>query len=188
MLLSLRIGSAPISVGDLMSMMIGRGNSSAPLLQDILLEVRMPRILLSFLVGLALGASGTVMQSLLQNPLASSYTLGVSSGASLGASTVMLFGINFMSPSISMSLAGFAFGLVTVVIVLLFAQQFSQALENQTIYYFGGNGIFFVCEFLFNLNDDFFAGLYATYHFLAIREFFGGFMGKRTAPCFAFYL
>ena len=68
MLLSLRIGSAPISVGDLMNMMIGRGNSSAPLLQDILLEVRMPRILLSFLVGLALGASGTVMQSLLQNP------------------------------------------------------------------------------------------------------------------------
>ena len=148
MLLSLRIGSAPISVGDLMSMMIGRGNSSAPLLQDILLEVRMPRILLSFLVGLALGASGTVMQSLLQNPLASSYTLGVSSGASLGASTVMLFGINFMSPSISMSLAGFAFGLVTVVIVLLFAQQFSQALENQTIILVGMVFSLFVNSFL----------------------------------------
>lgn len=148
MLLSLRIGSAPISVGDLMNMMIGRGNSSAPLLQDILLEVRMPRILLSFLVGLALGASGTVMQSLLQNPLASSYTLGVSSGASLGASTVMLFGINFMSPSISMSLAGFAFGLVTVVIVLLFAQQFSEALENQTIILVGMVFSLFVNSFL----------------------------------------
>ncbi len=148
MLLSLQIGSAPISVGDLMNMILGRGKDSAPLLQSILLEVRMPRILLSFLVGLALGASGTVMQSLLQNPLASSYTLGVSSGASLGASTVMLLGINFMSTSISMSLAGFAFGLVTVFIVLLFAQQFSQSLDNQTIILVGMVFSLFVNSFL----------------------------------------
>lgn len=148
MLLSLQIGSASISVGDLMNMILGRGKDSAPLLQSILLEVRMPRILLSFLVGLALGASGTVMQSLLQNPLASSYTLGVSSGASLGASTVMLLGINFMSTSISMSLAGFAFGLVTVFIVLLFAQQFSQSLDNQTIILVGMVFSLFVNSFL----------------------------------------
>lgn len=148
MLLSLQIGSAPISVGDLMNMILGRGKDFAPLLQSILLEVRMPRILLSFLVGLALGASGTVMQSLLQNPLASSYTLGVSSGASLGASTVMLLGINFMSTSISMSLAGFAFGLVTVFIVLLFAQQFSQSLDNQTIILVGMVFSLFVNSFL----------------------------------------
>ncbi|WP_338996914.1 iron ABC transporter permease [Lactococcus formosensis] len=133
MFLSLRIGSAPISVGDLVNIMMGRGDRTASLLQSILLEVRMPRILLSFLVGLALGASGTVMQSLLQNPLASSYTLGVSSGASLGASAVMLLGINFMSTSVMMSIGGFSLGLLTVFVVLLFAQQFSQALDNQTI-------------------------------------------------------
>ena len=148
MLLSLRIGSAPISVGDLVNIMMGRGDRTAPLLQSILLEVRMPRILLSFLVGLALGASGTVMQSLLQNPLASSYTLGVSSGASLGASAVMLLGINFMSTSVMMSIGGFFLGLLTVFVVLLFAQQFSQALDNQTIILVGMVLSLFINSFL----------------------------------------
>lgn len=148
MFLSLRIGSAPISVGDLVNIMMGRGDRTASLLQSILLEVRMPRILLSFLVGLALGASGTVMQSLLQNPLASSYTLGVSSGASLGASAVMLLGINFMSTSVMMSIGGFFLGLLTVFVVLLFAQQFSQALDNQTIILVGMVLSLFINSFL----------------------------------------
>ena len=148
MFLSLRIGSAPISVGDLVNIMMGRGDRTASLLQSILLEVRMPRILLSFLVGLALGASGTVMQSLLQNPLASSYTLGVSSGASLGASAVMLLGINFMSTSVMMSIGGFSLGLLTVFVVLLFAQQFSQALDNQTIILVGMVLSLFINSFL----------------------------------------
>ncbi len=148
MLLSLHVGSAPISLDDLMNLVLGREERSAALLQSILIEVRMPRILLSFLVGLALGASGTVMQSLLQNPLASSYTLGVSSGASLGASAVMLLGINFMSTSISMSLGGFAFGLLTVFIVLLFAQKFSQSLDNQTIILVGMVFSLFINSFL----------------------------------------
>ena len=145
MLLSLRIGSAPISVGDLVNIMMGRGDRTAPLLQSILLEVRMPRIFLSFLVGLGLGASGTVMQSLLQNPLASSYTLGVSSGASLGASAVMLLGINFMSTS---GIGGFSLGLLTVFVVLLFAQHFSQALDNQTIILVGMVLSLFINSFL----------------------------------------
>ncbi|MCO7181037.1 FecCD family ABC transporter permease [Lactococcus formosensis] len=148
MLLSLRIGSAPISVGDLVNIMMGRGDRTAPLLQSILLEVRMPRIFLSFLVGLGLGASGTVMQSLLQNPLASSYTLGVSSGASLGASAVMLLGINFMSTSVMMSIGGFSLGLLTVFVVLLFAQHFSQALDNQTIILVGMVLSLFINSFL----------------------------------------
>lgn len=148
MFLSLRIGSAPISVGDLVNIMMWRGDRTASLLQSILLEVRMPRILLSFLVGLALGASGTVMQSLLQNPLASSYTLGVSSGASLGASAVMLLGINFMSTSVMMSIGGFSLGLLTVFVVLLFAQQFSQALDNQTIILVGMVLSLFINSFL----------------------------------------
>lgn len=148
MFLSLRIGSAPISVGDLVNIIMGRGDRTASLLQSILLEVRMPRILLSFLVGLALGASGTVMQSLLQNPLASSYTLGVSSGASLGASAVMLLGINFMSTSVMMSIGGFSLGLLTVFVVLLFAQQFSQALDNQTIILVGMVLSLFINSFL----------------------------------------
>ena len=52
---------------------------------EILLTLRLPRIALAFLVGAALGVVGAVFQALLRNPLADPYTLGVSSGGSLGA-------------------------------------------------------------------------------------------------------
>ena len=48
---------------------------------------------MAYLVGAGLAVSGTVMQSLLGNPLASSYTLGVSAGASLGAALIMVTGV-----------------------------------------------------------------------------------------------
>ena len=50
---------------------------------SIILSVRMPRVFLAFLVGAALAVSGTAVQSVLKNPLASPFTLGTSSGASL---------------------------------------------------------------------------------------------------------
>lgn len=60
---------------------------------SILWTIRMPRAVMAFLVGASLAASGAVMQSVLRNPLASSYTLGVSSGASLMAAIVLTTGL-----------------------------------------------------------------------------------------------
>lgn len=57
----------------------------------IIWQLRVPRILLAFLVGAGLSAAGVVFQALLRNSLAEPYTLGVSSGAALGASLSMLF-------------------------------------------------------------------------------------------------
>jgi len=53
--------------------------------RDILWQIRFPRVILSVLVGAALASCGVVFQALLRNPLAESYTLGVSGGAALGA-------------------------------------------------------------------------------------------------------
>ena len=61
---------------------------------SILWTIRFPRAVMAFLVGASLAASGTVMQSVLRNPLASSYTLGVSSGASLFAAVVIVTGFS----------------------------------------------------------------------------------------------
>lgn len=55
----------------------------------MVLDMRLPRVLLAFLTGAALAVCGAVMQSLLQNPLASPFGLGVSSGAGLGAALVL---------------------------------------------------------------------------------------------------
>lgn len=101
---------------------------------DIFWKIRLPRALASFLVGGALAVSGTVMQSVLRNPLASSYTLGVSSGASLGVALYIAFGLslpglgNFILPII-----GFSFGLATVLFAISLSSRLDAGLENQTV-------------------------------------------------------
>ena len=62
---------------------------------EILLHLRIPRVLFAYLVGFSLALIGTVYQSLLRNDLATPYTLGVSSGGALGAVLAMKLGINF---------------------------------------------------------------------------------------------
>lgn len=61
--------------------------------QAILLNLRLPRALSSFFVGGGLALSGAVFQGLFRNPLADSYLLGISSGASLGAAAALVLGI-----------------------------------------------------------------------------------------------
>jgi len=56
---------------------------------NIILQLRLPRILLGILIGASLSVSGTVMQGLFRNPMASPYVIGVSSGATLGAAIAM---------------------------------------------------------------------------------------------------
>ncbi len=59
----------------------------------ILYEVRLPRVILGFLAGGSLALAGLVLQSLLRNPLASPFTLGISSGASLGSAMYFHLGV-----------------------------------------------------------------------------------------------
>lgn len=99
---------------------------------SILWTIRLPRVLTALLTGAALSVSGTVMQSVLRNPLASSYTLGVSSGASLGAALVMLSGFSLLG-SFTLPAAGFLFGAGTVVLAMRLTARFDQGFSSQTI-------------------------------------------------------
>ena len=100
----------------------------------IVWNLRLPRTLLAFFAGAALSVSGAVMQSVLRNPLASSYTLGVSSGASLGASLVIFMGVSlpFLS-MLTLPVLGFVFGLGAILMVMAIAKQLDVRMENQTI-------------------------------------------------------
>lgn len=60
--------------------------------RTIILKIRIPRVLCAFVVGAGLSISGNVLQSILQNPLAESFTLGISGGASLGIAIGVIFG------------------------------------------------------------------------------------------------
>ena len=61
--------------------------------KDILLQLRMPRVVLAGAVGASLATAGATFQGLFRNPMADSYVIGVSSGAALGAVAAMLIGL-----------------------------------------------------------------------------------------------
>ena len=97
-------------------------------------SLRLPRVLLAYIAGAALSVSGAVMQSILRNPLASSYTLGVSSGASLGAAAVIFLGVSLpFAPMATLPILGFAAGLGTILLVIALARQLDMHMENHTI-------------------------------------------------------
>jgi iron complex transport system permease protein len=98
------------------------------------MDLRLPRVILAFLAGMALSVSGAVMQSVLKNPLASSYTLGISSGASLGAALVITGGLSLpFAGFLAVPAAGFAASLLTMAAVMRFSRAVDPRLDNNTI-------------------------------------------------------
>jgi iron complex transport system permease protein len=74
--------------------------------REILFSIRLPRVVVAMLMGMALGASGAVLQGVLRNPLADPYILGISSGASLAAALGLLSGFYFFG-KVSVPLTAF---------------------------------------------------------------------------------
>jgi len=94
-----------------------------PSAEQIIWRVRLPRVLLALLVGSALGIAGAAFQGVLRNPLADPYTLGVSSGASVGAAFLLLFGLQFALLGIwSVPVVAFFTAVMSLVAVLLLAR------------------------------------------------------------------
>src|SRR5271157_3218114 len=85
--------------------------------------VRLPRLLLSLLCGGALSIAGCLFQSLLRDPLATPYTLGVSGGASLGAVVAICFGLQTVAGLPGLWAASMAGAAVTLIIVLAVASE-----------------------------------------------------------------
>ncbi len=78
------------------------------MMADLFYKARLPRVLLGTLVGASLSASGVAFQSLLRNPLADPYVLGVSGGAALGAVIAFMFGLSYQWVSLIAFMSGLA--------------------------------------------------------------------------------
>ncbi len=89
-LLSLGLGAAPLSLHEVIAGLFGSGPEPHRL---IVQQIRLPRVLLAWLLGLALGMSGAALQGLLRNPLAEPGLLGISASAGLGAVLSLYFGL-----------------------------------------------------------------------------------------------
>lgn len=83
------IGTTPLSIETVLKALTGSADID-PVLQQIVIDFRLPRILTSILAGAALATAGLMMQTIFRNPLADPFVLGVNSGASLGVAIVLL--------------------------------------------------------------------------------------------------
>jgi iron complex transport system permease protein len=102
------------------------------MLQSNIIQLRVARILLCVIAGAGLSVAGVIFQSLLRNPLAEPYVLGVSSGAGLGAALAILLGLNAAG---AWTLPGMAFAgaLGTILLVYALAQTGAGAIPVHTL-------------------------------------------------------
>ncbi|MBK4215119.1 iron ABC transporter permease [Paracoccus caeni] len=91
LLLSLLIGPSDLPPGKAVDLLLGRDIGRAA--EFILLQLRLPMAVLGLLAGAALGLAGAELQTVMENPLAEPYTLGVSSSAALGAAVAIVLGV-----------------------------------------------------------------------------------------------
>ena len=124
LLVCLGFGTEPIPFSRIWSILVGSlpGAGSIRAGADpttvILLQVRLPRLLLAFFVGGSLAMVGVALQALLRNPLADPFIIGISSGAALGAAIALLFGVGISILSVSaLPVCAFAGALLSLVIM-----------------------------------------------------------------------
>jgi iron complex transport system permease protein len=107
-LASLFIGPSHTATPEALLSLILNNSGNSNLVQSVIFDVRLPRILLTFLVGGSLAISGCSIQAIFRNPLTDSYILGLSSGAAFGAALALAY--SFLPVQIS----AFIFGLIAV--------------------------------------------------------------------------
>ena len=107
-MVSLTLGTVDIGLVDGLNAIVG--NSSSAQINTILFDIRLPRILLAISVGAVLASTGAVMQGLFRNPLADPSLIGVSSGASVGASLMIVTTGGFIQVGALMGLSLVALG------------------------------------------------------------------------------
>ncbi|KOY84214.1 corrinoid ABC transporter permease [Lysinibacillus macroides] len=101
---------------------------------NIFWKIRLPRVLLAGLVGASLAIAGAAFQGLLKNPLADPYTLGVSSGASVGAVMTIFFSISIpMAGLYALPIFSMLGAILTMIIVMTFARAVDRSLKMETL-------------------------------------------------------
>ena len=129
-ILGLVIGASSVSIKDMLLLITGDIDSTK---YQIILNIRLPRVLSAVLAGTALSVSGAVMQSILRNPLGSPFTLGISNAAAFGAAfAIIILGAGSTQSSMSdailvnnpylITISAFFWSLVSTVLILFMAR------------------------------------------------------------------
>ncbi len=126
MLLSLTQGAMPIDAAEVVTSLLGGVNGGpGNFAQQVIWDIRLPRVLLTAITGAGLAVCGAVMQGICRNPLADPGLIGVSSGAALFAALVMVFDLSWFLPAplqpVLLSLAAFVGALLISLLVFRLA-------------------------------------------------------------------
>lgn len=117
------IGPMPITVldvyGTILDKIVPGVFSITQSMENVIWQIRLPRIFGAVLVGIGLGICGCVMQAVLKNPLASPFTLGISAGAQLGVSLAAVFGITILGGPYFLIGNAFLFALICSGVIIL---------------------------------------------------------------------
>ena len=111
-IVSLSLGSVNTNIAEILELFLGNADNRQ--LSQIILNIRLPRILYAVLIGGGLSIAGAVFQAILMNPLAEPYILGISSGGTFGAVLSMVLGLTFIGTQF------LAFGGAFLVMLLVF--------------------------------------------------------------------
>ena len=135
MTLGVAVGSVALSPAAVWQVVVSHvsGHPDTTVADEIVWQIRLPRVLLAAVVGAALTTAGTVVQALVRNALADPFLLGVSSGASVGATAVLLFGA-FASLGVwSLSVGSVLGALAAMAAVFLVSRTSRQLAPTQLI-------------------------------------------------------
>ncbi|ADD02921.1 transport system permease protein [Thermoanaerobacter italicus Ab9] len=136
---AINAGSADISIYDVIKALLGRGEKRFHI---IVWNIRLPRILSAIVAGIGLSVAGCVTQSILRNPLASPFTLGISQGAAFGAAVaIIVFGAGSTTNPDSVIVNNpylvvfFAFlgSMASTIVVLMLAKSFRVTAEAMVL-------------------------------------------------------
>lgn len=162
-MVAVTIGSVDISVSEVYKIIIyktfGIGDPASfqkGMTTDIVWFLRLPRLLLAMAVGTILALSGVVMQAIVKNPLADPYILGVSSGASLGATLAIMLGLGAAFGNQSIGVLAFIGAFSVSILVVGLANTGGQSTSSRLI--LSGMALSAMCSaissFIIFIKDD----------------------------------
>jgi len=134
LLIDISTGPARLSIVEVFRTII-LPNSSTAITRIIIWIIRLPIALMALIVGASLSIAGAEMQTILNNPLASPYTLGVSAGAGFGAALALVLGIGVLplTETIIVPFNAFIFSFLTCILILLISKLRGITMETMVL-------------------------------------------------------
>lgn len=144
---NINAGSVHLPVGEILRILTGHGADSTQ--SHIVWDIRLPRILSAMLLGGALSVSGFLLQTFFANPIAGPFVLGISSGAKLAVSLVMIFLLSqgLLASSLALIAAAFVGAMISMGFILLI----SNKVKKMSMLVISGVMIGYICSAITDL-------------------------------------